>query len=170
MDAEKIRQFFRENSMKGGSEHRVALWKGRKVLKDLDIQSKATESLFDYLTDHLLANHFFSDDVCLEGFYQHDSRLHIVISQPFIEGKHPLWRDLIQGLVRQGLVHENPQSKLPTFLIDGGSAGIITVMDLHENNVIVAKRGGILHPIDAHFYFDDQAARVEALTKLGLYK
>lgn len=168
VDAEKVRPFMRENAMKGGSEHRVALWRGRRVLKDLDVQSKATESLFDYLTDHLLANHFFGDDVRLEGFYEYDGRLHVVISQPFVEGQHPVWRELVEGLEGQGLVHESPQSRLPTFLMDGGPAGQMTVIDLHVNNVIVAKQGGVLHPIDAHFYFDDQAARVEALEKLGL--
>ncbi|SKA94882.1 hypothetical protein SAMN02745166_02230 [Prosthecobacter debontii] len=152
MEGAAVRAYMRmkEHVMKGGSEHRVALWRGTRVLKDLAVQAQATESLFDYLTDHLLANHLFGDDVCLEGFFEDDRMLHIVVSQPLVVGRHPVWRELVEGLSRQGLILENPGSKLPVF------------------NVIVAKEGGFIHPIDAHFYFDDQAARIDALKRLGI--
>lgn len=156
--------------MRSGCEHKVARREAaNRVIKDLDTQAIATESLFDYLTDHLLANYFFNDAVRLEGFYQHRGRLHIVISQPYVDGIHPEWDDLISGLKAQGLNHENPTSKTPSFVIGDTPAGAIYINDLHENNVILGSFSGLLHPIDAHFYFDTQAERIAALQEPGIW-
>jgi hypothetical protein len=62
-----------------GLEHRVVAPIGTNcVIKDYDprlidletfeIFYKPAEHLFDYLTDHLLANHFFGDDIRLTAF------------------------------------------------------------------------------------------------------
>jgi hypothetical protein len=135
----------------------------------LDVLAQATESLFDYLTDCLLANHFFGDDIQLIGFYERSGRLHVITTQPYIDGIHPVWRDLVSGLESQGMLHENRLSKIPNFIFDGGPACQMTVMDLHENNVIQSRESRRFHPIDSHFYFDDRAERVAALKSLGLY-
>ncbi len=64
--------------------------------------------------------------------------------------------------------HATPESRIPSYILDGGKAGDIEVMDLHENNVVLGSMGRMMHPIDAHFYFDDRAARMAALEALGL--
>ncbi|TDU67159.1 hypothetical protein EI77_03360 [Prosthecobacter fusiformis] len=169
LDGIGIGQLMRMNAMRSGSEHKVAhhILENR-VVKDLDSQSIATESLFDYLTDHLLSNLFFNDDVRLEGFYEEKDRIHIVISQPYVHGIHPDWETLKAELEAQGLRHESPSSKIPTFMIEDSPAGTIYVYDLHENNVIQGSISGLMHPIDAHFYFDDRYERVAALQALGI--
>ena len=46
----------------------MALLPGRNlVLKVADARILATESLFDYLSDQLLSNHFFDDGIQLIG-------------------------------------------------------------------------------------------------------
>lgn len=81
--------------MKGGKEHRVAWLPDPKVvLKVADARKLATESLFDYLSDLLLSNHFFDDEIQLLGGTMEGERLQIVITQPYIDGIHPgppLW-------------------------------------------------------------------------------
>lgn len=63
LDAAKMRQFMVQNAMRSGSEHKVAHdVNENRVIKDLNSRAIATESLFDYLTDHLLSNYFFHDD------------------------------------------------------------------------------------------------------------
>jgi hypothetical protein len=169
LDSAGIARFMNDHSMRSGSEHKVAhLTPANRVIKDLDSQSIATESLFDYLTDHLLSNYFFDDDVRLEGFYEDHGRIHILISQPYVHGIHPDWETLKSGLEQQGLRHESPSSNIPNFLIEGTQAGTICVYDLHENNVILGSVSRLMHPIDAHFYFNDRAARIGALQALGI--
>lgn len=164
LDSEATRELFALNKIRGGSEHAVAhLKKDHRVIKDLNVQRKATESIFDYLTDLLLSNYHFGDDLRLEGFYQTPDSLHIVTSQPFIEGIHPDWETLKNGLEQQGLRHETPLSKIPSFILPDDSAGEILVIDLHENNVILGHFSGHFEPIDAHFYFDSPAKRIRAL-------
>lgn len=169
LEAEVVRTFITANAMRGGKEHKVARFLSQdRVLKDLDAHATATESLFDYLTDIQLANHFFGDDIRLEGFYEHEARLHVVTSQPFIHGIHADWDTLKSALEGQGLRHDSPKSRIPSFLIDGGEAGNVLVIDLHENNVVFGSATGLPHPIDAHFYFDDRFVRDSALIALGL--
>lgn len=155
-------------AMKGGSEHRVALLiNEERVIKDADMQAFATESIYDYLTDLLLSNYYFNDDLQMLGCYEMDGRVHLVTSQPYVDGEHPGWTELKDGLVRQGLRDPYPNSKGGNFIIDDETTGEVTVFDLHVNNVIRDKTGR-LNPIDAHFYFDDRAARMSALKALGL--
>jgi len=136
LDAGGARAVMEAGRLRGGNEHAVALGDGDRVLKDLDAHRIATESLFDHLTDHLLACHFFGDDIALEGFYQHEGRLHMVCSQPFIKGRHPGWEELVRGMERQGWRHAAPGSRIPSFVFADDSAGEIEVIDLHENNVV----------------------------------
>ncbi len=156
------------DEMRGGREHRVAmLINEERVVKDADVHALATESLFNYLTDLLLSNHFFGDDLQILGCYEADERVHLVTSQPYVDGTHPDWDELKAGLAWQGLRHSHPNSRQATFIIDDETIGEVDVLDLHVNNVIRDKTGRF-NPIDAHFYFDDRAARVSALTALGL--
>ena len=169
INAVLLEELFSQHALKGGKEHKVALInQDGRVIKDLDTQAIATESLFDYLTDHALSNYFFGDDIRLEGFYLKADRLHLVLSQPYVSGRHPDWDTLKSGLEGQGLSHSYPLSRIPAFSMDGGAAGLIEVIDLHENNVILGSQSGWLHPIDAHFYFADRDARQAALRALGL--
>jgi hypothetical protein len=151
--------------MRGGREQRVAFLPAEsRVLKDADSSALATESAFDYLTDLLLSNYFFSDDIHLLGGYKTGGRLHLVTTQPYVDGVHPDWPELKQGLVRQGLRDPYPQSLGGTFIINHALLGAVDVFDLH----LIRDATGWLHPIDAHFYFDDRASRVAALETLGL--
>ena len=169
LDPTGIRDFMATHAMRSGSEHKVAHFLSQnRVVKDLDVQAVATESLFDYLTDHLLSNYLFQDSIHLEGFYLYDERLHIVVSQPFVEGVHPPWAALKEGLEARGLHHESPNSLIPSFTVGDSLNCHLCINDLHENNVILDTNGE-LHPIDAHFYFNTRAERVEALTNLGLW-
>lgn len=155
-------------AMKGGKEHRVALLISEdRVIKDADMQALATESVYDYLTDLLLSNHFFNDDLQMLGCYEVDGRVHMVTSQPYVDGDHPKWTELKGGLVKQGLRDPYPNSQGGNFIIDDETIGEVDVFDLHVNNVI-RDEAGRLNPIDAHFYFDDRAARMSALQALGL--
>lgn len=154
--------------MRGGREHRVALLQSEnRVLKSADACALATESACDYLTDLLLSNYFFDDDIKFLGGYESGTRLRLVTTQPYIDGVHPDWPELKAGLVRQGLRDPHPNSKSGTFIIDDDRLGPVDVYDLHVNNVI-RDATGWLHPIDAHFYFDDCDSRIAALKTLGL--
>jgi len=152
-----------------GLEHRVVVPAGTAcVIKDYDprvidvetfeIFYKPAEHLFDYLTDHLLANHFFGDDIRLYGLYVEQSHLHLLLSQPFITGKHPAWDEMVELLEQQGLEHERQGSQQSKFWVDGGDAGRVLVTDVHEDNVIVTPSRQA-HPIDVHFSFPGRAAR-----------
>lgn len=162
-----------------GMEHVVVVPKGmNRVLKDYDprvfdaetfeVFYKPAELLFDYLTDHLLANHFFGDDIRLQGIYFAASHLHVLLTQPFIEGRHPVWEELVTLLEAQGIIQERQGSRQSKFWVDGGSAGRILVTDVHEDNVIVDDNGRA-HPIDVHFSFPGRGARINALRLLGLW-
>lgn len=159
-------------------EHEVAVIRQEGlVIKDYDTRQfnengyplgKPTECLFDYLTDHLPANHLFADDIRLRGFYEDTGSLHIVITQPFIRGRHRDWQDLVFHLESQGLEHAEPGSGKAHFWIDGGPAGRILVTDVHEDNVIVAS-SKIAYPIDVHFSFRSREKRVAALKIPGIW-
>lgn len=154
--------------MRGGREHQVAYLPAQgRVIKDADLHALATESIYDYLTDLVLSNHYFEDDLQLIGCYENLGRLHVVISQPYVDGVHPSWDELKAGLVRQGLRDPHPRSLGGNFIIDDETLGEVDVFDLHVNNVIQDTTGW-LHPIDAHFYFDDRVSRIRALKMLGL--
>lgn len=168
MGPAEVTTLFSAHQMRGGKEHRVAfLPNEERVIKDADVHALATESIFDYLTDLLLSNHYFDDDLQILGFYEAGDRLHLVISQPYVDGTHPDWDELKAGLVAQALRDPYPRSQGGNFIIDDETLGEVNVFDLHVNNVIRDAKGW-LHPIDAHFYFDDRATRVAALEKLGL--
>lgn len=178
--AEAVWRFFEEerNCFKPGLEHKVAVLRDEgRVIKDYDSRSfdaetgevffKPAELVFDYLTDHLLANHFFGDDIQLKGFYEAGKALHVVITQPLVQGKHPTWSRLVEQLGLQGMEQESPGSGRANFWIDGGPAGRVLVTDVHEDNVIIG-HAQMAYPIDVHFKFASRAARLEALKSLGL--
>lgn len=168
MNAGIIEARLKASGMKPGKEHRVAFIKeDYRVIKVADAKRLATETLYDYLTDLLLSNYFFEDDLQLLGCYELDGRLQLVTSQPYVSGRHPDWNELKSGLAHMGLRDPGPGSKGGNFIIDDDRAGEIDVYDLHINNVILDSRGR-LNPIDAHFYFDDRSARMRVLQILGL--
>lgn len=168
INIEIINAVFAEVPMLGGKEHRVAfIPEEGRVIKDADVQALATESLYDYLTDLLLSNHFFDDDLQLLGCYSTGERVHIVTSQPYVNGTHPDWTQLKFGMVAQGLRAPFPNAQGGNFIIDDELLGEVDVFDLHVNNVIRDKDGW-RHPIDAHFYFDDRVSRASAIHRLGL--
>lgn len=168
----------KENRLAGGVEHEVAvLPEEGLVIKDYDTRLfddagypryKPTECLFDYLTDHLLTNHLFGDEIRLRGFYEVDGQFHVVITQPFIQGRHPSWDELVGDLERQGLEQVDPGSGKARFWVDGGPAGRILVTDVHEDNVIIAA-SNTAYPIDIHFSFPGREARIAALDALGIW-
>lgn len=167
-EAAGVQDYMASHAMKGGKEHQVAhIIAMERVLKDLDAHAPATESVFDYLTDLLLSNYFFDDDLRIEGFYLHNERLHILTSQPFVKGIHPEWIDLKAGLVAQGLSDPQPRSHGGNFILPDPVLGDVDVFDLHNNNVI-QDSSGRMNPIDAHFFFPNRATRINALRKLGL--
>lgn len=180
LDPGEIHRLFEvpENILGRGMEHIVAVLRDEgRVVKDYDTRLfneetgevfyKPAELVFDYLTDHLLANHLFGDDVVLKGFYEEQDSLHVVITQPFIEGRHPSWDELVTLLEQQGLMHENPGTTKARFWVDAGEAGKVLATDVHEDNVIIS-RTKIAHPIDVHFAFGGREPRLEALKKLKL--
>jgi len=182
LDAGAVQSLFAnpDDFLGRGMEHTVAVLRGEGlVVKDYDTQLynevtgevfyKPAELVFDYLTDHLLANHFFGDDIQLKGLYEDQGSLHVVISQPFVHGRHPSWQELVERLESQGLEHESPGTPKARFWIDAGNAGRVLVTDVHEDNVIIS-RSGVAHPIDVHFKFGSRAARLAALEALGLLK
>jgi len=168
MDAAAVKALLEANPMRGGKEHRVAYLQAEgRALKVANVHALATESLYDYLTDLLLCNRFFDDDLQMLGCYEEDGLLHLVISQPYVNGTHPDWTELKTGLVAQGICDPYPRSQSGNFILAHDLLGEVDVFDLHVNNVI-RDATGWLHPIDAHFYFDDRAARMAALQTLGL--
>ncbi|MFN0075775.1 MAG: hypothetical protein ACKVY0_04795 [Prosthecobacter sp.] len=181
LDAQAARCLIENSEFVGkGMEHLVVAPEGMNcVLKDYDprvfdaetceVFYKPAELLFEYLTDHILANHFFGDDIRLRGFCLDQSHLHVLLTQPFIEGRHPAWQEMVDLLEAQGLSHERQGSNQSRFWVDGGSAGRILVTDVHEDNVIVtAVRSA--HPIDVHFSFPSRSARFGVLRNLGLWE
>jgi hypothetical protein len=176
MDARSIQDIIARDPLKPGIEHQVGVLRDvTRVIKDYDTRRyneatgevfyKPTDSLFDYLTDLLLANHLFGDDIRLEGFCLSDESLHVIISQPFIEGRHVDGITLVQQMTQQGLV---PAHKHGRFIIDAGPAGPLTVTDLHEDNAVLGTQSQLLHPIDVHFIFPGREARLSALKSLDL--
>jgi hypothetical protein len=179
LEPASVEGFIKDSPIHPGLEHRVGiLLSRRRVIKEYntrlfdedtgEVFFKPAEQLFDYLTDHLLANHFFDDDVHLEGYYEDSEGVHVVISQPFIEGTHwKNWSKLVQKLESQGFEHVSKGSTKAQFWIDAGGAGPILITDMHEDNVIVTP-SGMAYPIDVHFGFPSRQARWEALKKLGI--
>jgi Serine/Threonine/Tyrosine Kinase found in polyvalent proteins len=168
MNAEAVEAALAANAMRGGKEHRVALLatEGR-VIKVADVHALATESLFDYLTDLLLSNHYFGDDIRMLGCYELRGRIQLVSSQPYIDGIHPEWNELKAGLISRGLRDPHPRSQSGAFTLTDDLVGEVDVFDLHPNNVI-RDAVGLMNPIDAHFYFPDRETRLTALRLLEL--
>lgn len=157
-----------EKPMKGGKEHRVAYLPSQdRVLKVADARKLATESVFDYLSDLVFSNHYFDDDIHFIGACDIGGSLHIVTSQPYINGIHPDWPGLREGIAKHHLRDPAPRSQGGNFIFDDELLGEVDVFDLHPNNVIRDSTGW-LNPIDAHFYFHDRQQRVTAMRKLGL--
>jgi len=168
LDAQQVCLTLQAAPMKGGKEHQVAFLPGmERVMKVADVRKLATESIFDYLSDLLLSNHYFDDDIRLAGAFEAEGRLFIVITQPYINGIHPEWTELRSGLARHQLRDPAPRSLGGNFIFDDELLGEVDVFDLHPNNVIMDATGW-LNPIDAHFYFHDKQTRMTALGTLGL--
>lgn len=132
-----------------------------------DMAFKPTDSLFDYITDHMLVNYVFGDDIHLEGLYRQNGALFIVISQPFVAGDHPLAEEIPSRLADQGLVQTDLKSP-NEFYVHGGEAGALIIKDVHADNVVLGSHTGLLHPIDIHFKFGGLKSRLAALHTLGL--
>lgn len=160
MDAEKVRAYFANNPMRGGSEHKIAHNIGsEQVIKDLNAHAIATESLFGYLTDLELSNHFFGDGIRLEGFHEFDGKLHGITSQPFRRGIHPELHVLKDALEEQGLESESPTGSAGAFTIHDEKAGDISVIDIKEDNVIWDEAAGIAFKFAAIRCQNEKAAR-----------
>lgn len=184
LDAEGVQKLISIDPFSPGLEHKVGVLRTcQRVLKDYDtwlideetgeMAYKPTDSLFDYLTDHLLANHFFGDDVRLEGFYitEHEGDLHIIISQPLINGRSlDSTKEFVAKLESQGLWQRIPGASSSDFFIDGGAAGPLLITDLTEDNALYAEETGLLHPIDIHFKFAGRQTRIKALETLKVYQ
>lgn len=125
---------------------------------------KPTDCQFDYLTDLLLCNCIFADAVRLEGFYEEAGAWFIIISQPFIDGRHAKKGTVIEVLTGIGLRYAGGNQ----FKVDGGPAGELTVTDIHEGNIMFDRRKNP-YVIDAHFKFGSRTARIKALCALGLW-
>ena len=125
--------------------------------------------MFDYLTDLILCNHLFGDDLRLEGFYEEKGLLHVIISQPFLDGIHPDWSTLVAKLEDQGLLQQEAGSTKGRFWVDAGPAGRLLVTDAHEDNVIINPKTKRAELIDVHFSFGSREARIRALRALDLF-
>lgn len=180
LDGDRVRERMARNPLHGGLEHEVGvLREERRVMKVYDPREldedtwevfyKPSGSLFDYLTDLMLSNHLFGDDLQLEGFYKEKSHLRVVISQPFVDGTHPDWLTLVGKLEEQGLLQEKPGSTQGRFWVDAGPAGRLLVTDVHEDNVIINPRTGRAELIDVHFSAGGRESRVQVLEALGLW-
>jgi hypothetical protein len=179
LDRSIVRQMLTQEPLKRGIEHEVGVLRNEKrVLKDydprlldeetLEIFYKPTDSLFDYLTDMMLCNHLFGDDLKLQGLYEENGLFHVVISQPFVDGTHPDWPTLVEKLEAQGLLQQQAGSTKGRFWVDAGPAGRLLVTDAHEDNVIINPKTTRAELIDVHFSFSSREARIQALKALGL--
>ncbi|MCF7786020.1 MAG: hypothetical protein K9N47_07855 [Prosthecobacter sp.] len=175
-----MRGLLAKKPLSPGLEHEVGVLREEKrVIKDYDPRDldedtwevfyKPTDSVFDYLTDLMLCNHLFGDDLRLEGFYEEKNQLHVVISQPFVDGTHPDWTTLVEKLEAQGLLHERQGSTHGRFWVDAGPAGRLLVTDVHEDNVILNPNTGRAELIDVHFSLSSRDSRIQALKALGLW-
>jgi hypothetical protein len=128
MRAEAVDAWFAASPMRGGNEHWVAYLPDKeRVVKDANVHKLATESLYDYLTDLQLSNHYFDDDLQILGFYECFGLLHTVISQPYVDGVHPEWETLKAGLVAQKLRDPYPRALGGNFIIDDDILGPVDV-------------------------------------------
>ncbi|WP_395741153.1 hypothetical protein [Prosthecobacter sp.] len=180
LDGSQVRKLLAQKPLKRGLEHEVGVMSGEKlVIKDYDprlidvdtwdIFYKPTDSLFDYLTDLMLCNHLFGDDLRLRGFYEENNQLHVIITQPYVDGTHPDWSTLVEKLEAQGLLQQEEGSAQGRFWVNAGPAGRILMTDAHEDNVIISTKTGRAELIDVHFSFGSREARIRALQALGLF-
>lgn len=145
LSVDEVEQVLRDDALKGGKEHRVALLPGRNlVLKVADARKLATESLFDYLSDQLLSNHFFDDEIQLLGGLMDGERFQLVLTQPYIDGIHPEWEALKAGLTRQNLRDPSPRALGGNFILDHDLLGEIDIFDMHPNNVTKTPPAGCI--------------------------
>ncbi len=159
MDGEKVAAWMEANKIEPGREHRVALAKdghspravktvGVNQLKTVGPDGQMAPSTpYAYLTDHLISNLLYNDDITLEGFF-HDpdsGALHIVISQPWIPGKHPTKEALRAWMDKQE--HD------------------IKMVDVKPANAIETANGEI-YPIDFHYQFENDLDRQKAIEDL----
>ena len=180
LDGGYVRELLAQKPLSPGIEHQVGvLREERRVIKDYDPRDldeetwevfyKPTDSVFDYLTDLMLSNHLFGDDLRLEGFYEEKNQPHVIISQPFVDGIHPDWPALVEKLEERGLVHSKPGSTKGHFWVDAGPAGRLLVTDVHEENIIINRNTGRAELIDVHFSFGSRDSRIQALKALALW-
>jgi len=180
LDGSQVRKLLDIEPLREGIEHKVGVLRSEKrVIKDYDTRLldeetsypiyKPTDSLFDYLTDLILCNHLFGDDLQLMGFYEESNHLHVVITQPFVDGSHPDLRTLVEKLEEQGLLQEKSGLAQDRFWVDAGPAGHLLVKDAHEDNVIVNPKTNRAELIDVHFSLGGRKARITALQALGLF-
>lgn len=179
LDGVQVHQLLTREPLPPGIEHKVGvLREDKRVIKDYDPRLldetlypiyKPTDSLFDYLTDLLLCNHLFGDDLRLHGFYEEHNQPHVIISQPFVDGSHPDWPTLVERLEAQGLLQEKPGSTQGRFWVDAGPAGRLLVTDAHEDNVIINPKTKRAELIDVHFSLGGRESRIRALKALDLF-
>ncbi len=172
LDADRFRDWMEAHRLKGGSEHKLGLDNATgRVFKSAGVQHIGSDTIYAHLTDYLLANHFFGDDVRLEGFYEGTEastkpgdNLHTVISHPWIVGDHPSRSALKKWPEEWGwrypAMDTNPEFTDPV-------AGELSLWDVRPDNAIMDAEGRIA-PVDFHFYFHDDAERHAALQALGL--
>ena len=138
LDARSVQKFSEQNALRGGAEHKVSVALPQdRVVKELNANLLATEAVYDYLTDIELSNHFFKDDVRLEGFYEKNRHFIIVTSQPFRRGIHPELGVMVEKLRLHGIESESPDGSTGIFVIHDGRAGDVWLIDVKPDNVVL---------------------------------
>jgi hypothetical protein len=100
MEGDKLTAWMAAHKIEPGREHLVSLdLDSNRVVKTVAVNAVKTvgddgqmapSTPYDYLTDHLFSNLLYDDDITLEEFFNVEGALHIVISQPFIDGPHSM--------------------------------------------------------------------------------
>ncbi|WP_050025197.1 hypothetical protein [Verrucomicrobium sp. BvORR034] len=177
MDGALVAAWMKANrppNVKQGGEHQVAYDAAtQRGVKVVSIPMLATSTVYEYLTDHMLANRFLGDQVELEGFFMAPSRarpeenvLHIVVSQPWVKGSHPNHDDIVRHASDLGMREDPPNSRSASFEFDDPVAGTLTIMDAKSENWIEAEDGAMV-PIDIHFLFNSEQERRDVMKLLN---
>lgn len=135
-----------ENYVSEGAEQKVYLKDGKSVIKLND--AIFYNSWEDYLNNLLLHNYFFPDTAYeLLGFYNQDSSIFAVVTQPFVIATEKT--DLLgvkNFMLTNGFINtKNNDYRNPDL-------GII-LEDLHDENVLT--ENGVLQFIDTVFYIQE---------------
>jgi hypothetical protein len=170
-DRDSILDWMEAHKLKGGSEHKlggdpVSL----RVVKTVSVRQIGSETLYGHLTDYLLGNHFWADDVTLEGFYEGSAvasrkgdNLHIVISQPWRVGNYPTKENLKKWGVQRGWNYQGGPETNPHFI--DPAAGKMSLWDVRPDNAIEDNEG-VINPVDFHFYFADDVERQRSVSAI----